>query len=89
MRLVGHKEEMVCLVAGIGKVWGQKGTSELHLGKQGEKVCVRVGAWQEGCWRTKAGRTESLLRTLPASWKEKFRWEELESRETREGQLGV
>lgn len=47
VRLVGHREEVVCLVAGIGNVWGQKGTSELHLGKQGEKVRIREGALQE------------------------------------------
>lgn len=47
MRFVGHREEVVCLVAGIRKVWGQKGTSELHLRKQGEKVLIREGALQE------------------------------------------
>lgn len=47
MRLVGHKEEVACLVAGIGKVWRQKGASELHLGKQGEKVRIRKGALQD------------------------------------------
>lgn len=47
MRLVGHKEEVACLVAGIGKVWGQKGASELHLGKQGEKVRIREAALQD------------------------------------------
>ena len=50
----GHREEVVCLVAGIRKVWGQKGTSELHLGKQGEKVLIGKGALQEDVLVSKA-----------------------------------
>lgn len=35
------------LVAGIREDWGQKWTSELHLTRQGERILIREGVFQE------------------------------------------